>query len=489
MNLLVGARLRKQSPGTVEFTSSVKDDKWILQPGIKVNVVHMIMLVRQGIVKAEQGAKCIEALLSMPETLDLDPALEDVHMNVEDFVIKKVGKDIGGQLNLAKSRNDQVATSIRIRLRETILEVASALTEFRRIILELASRHLKTIMPGYTHLQHAQPVTLAHHLLAHHDAFARDFDRIASGYGRINSCPMGAAALATTTFRIDRKLVSNLLGFESLVENSIDAVSARDFAVESISTLSLIMSNLSRIAEEFVLWSSSEFGLVEIADEYASTSSIMPQKKNPVVAELVRAKYSTVLGDLVSSLTILKALPYSYNLDLQELTPHLWSACESTLSSLRVFQKMLGTAKFNLERLRSLLDKTLVATDVANFLVEKYGLNFRIAHSIVASLVRQYGESGLDHANKLQRLIRKETGKSVHIDENELKKVTDPKSSIYRSPVLGGPNPKSVLAMIIAGKKLLDKHRAWTSRKKLLLKNAESRLKASISKLKGGEIA
>ena len=324
MQVLRKAFKQPLSDVVTEFVACTHADAHLVKADLTGSIAHAQMLQEEGLISPSQGEAIqggLTTLLAKADegTFELKVEYEDVHMNVEDFVIKKVGKDIGGQLNLAKSRNDQVATSIRIRLRETILEVASALTEFRRTILELASRHLKTIMPGYTHLQHAQPVTLAHHLLAHHDAFARDFDRIASGYGRINSCSMGAGALATTTFRIDRKLVSNLLGFESLVENSIDAVSARDFAVESISTLSLIMSNLSRIAEEFVLWSSSEFGLVEIADEYASTSSIMPQKKNPVVAELVRAKYSTVLGDLVSSLTILKALPYSYNLDLQEI--------------------------------------------------------------------------------------------------------------------------------------------------------------------------
>lgn len=489
MTLLVGARLRKQSPETVEYTTSVRDDSWILEPVIKINIAHMVMLVKQRIVKAEDGTRCIDALLSIPHDFELDSSLEDVHMNVEDFVIRKVGKEVGGQLNLAKSRNDQVATAIRMRLREKTLEVAYALLDLRETILQVASRHLKTIMPGYTHLQHAQPITLAHHLLAHHDGFVRDFERIQNGYGRINSCPMGSGALATTSFRIDRRLVADLLGFDSLVENSIDAVSSRDFVVETISILSLIMSNLSSIAEEFVLWSSSEFGIVEVADEYASTSSIMPQKKNPVVAELVRAKHSTVLGDLVSSLSILRALPYSYNLDLQELTPHLWSACESTIPSLKVFQKMLVTTRFNTERLRGLLDKTLAATDLANFLVKRHSLSFRVAHAVVGALVRQGGAHGLDDAGRLERLIRKETGRTIQIDGNELRKIIDPKTSIDRSSVVGGPNPRSVLAMLIARKRLMEKDRAWTSGKKLLLKNADARLKVWLGKLKGGEIA
>ncbi len=488
MTLLVGARLRKQSSEALEYTTSVKDDSWILEPVIKINIAHMVMLVKQRIVKAEDGTRCIDALLSIPDDFELDSSLEDVHMNVEDFVIKKMGKQIGGQLNLAKSRNDQVATAIRIRLRENILHVAYALLDLREAILQVASRHLKTIMPGYTHLQHAQPITLAHHLLAHHDAFARDFERIENAYGRINSSPMGSAALATTSFRIDRRLVANLLGFDSLVENSIDAVSSRDFVVEAISILSLIMSNLSSIAEEFVLWSSSEFGIVEVADEYASTSSIMPQKKNPVVAELVRARHSTVLGDLVSSLTILKALPYSYNLDLQELTPHLWSAFESTTPSLKVFQKMLATAKFNTERLRGLLDETLAATDLANFLVERHSLSFRLAHAVVGALVRQAPPHGLSDTGRLEKVVRKETGRTVRISEKELREITDPKTSIDRSSVLGGPNPKSVLAMIIARKRLMEKHRAWTFGKKLLLKNADTRLKIWVGRLKGGEI-
>ncbi|MEM2339075.1 MAG: argininosuccinate lyase, partial [Nitrososphaerales archaeon] len=248
MDILRGERLKGLAPEAINFISSISHDEPLIKPVIMINQAHMIMLIEYGLVKREYGIECLKALESIPLDLKLDPKLEDVHMNIESLVIKKLGEEIGGQLNLGKSRNDQVATAIRMVLRDYILDIISNLIKLCKTLIQRCEEHLETIMPGYTHLQHAQPVTLAHHLLAYCEALLRDGYRLRDSYKRINLSPMGAAALATTGLNIDRNLVASLLGFDGLIRNSIDAVSSRDFAVEVISNLSLLMMNLSRLA-------------------------------------------------------------------------------------------------------------------------------------------------------------------------------------------------------------------------------------------------
>ncbi|MFC1755047.1 argininosuccinate lyase [Thermoproteota archaeon] len=350
-DILRGRRLKKLNPESVKYTASTDFDDILVNPVITINKAHMVMLVSQGVVKKTQGAKCLVGLNDINPKNILDPNLEDVHMNVEFQLIEKVGMDVGGQLNLAKSRNDQVSTAIRMALRSYLLEIMSNLSDLQLVILSKAKENLETIMPSYTHLQHAQPTTLAHHLMAYHNSLQRDSERLVDAYDRLNLNPLGSAALASTSIKIDRELTTHLLGFDGLVENSMDAVSSRDFAIEIISNLVLNMTNLSRIAEELVLWSSTEFSILEISDSYASTSSIMPQKKNAVVAELLRGKTSTVYGDMMAAVSIMKSLPYSYNIDMQQLTPHIWSSCEITLTSIKEMKGMIEEAAFNVDRL------------------------------------------------------------------------------------------------------------------------------------------
>ncbi|MEM2936176.1 MAG: argininosuccinate lyase, partial [Candidatus Bathyarchaeia archaeon] len=326
MDILRQGKLSPAPPEVAEYTSSIRSDVHLVEPVIKVNKAHIVMLTKQGILGLGDAAVILKVLKELPPDMSLDPRMEDVHMQVEASVIEKLGETVGGKLHVAKSRNDQVATAVRMALRTRLLEVIQILIELRKTFLVRCDEYLEAIMPGYTHLQHAQPTTIAHYLLAYHDAFKRDTERLMDAYSRVNLSPMGAGALATTSFKIDRKLVAELLGFDGLLENSVDAVSTRDFVVEVLADLALIMTDLSRFSEEVVLWSASEFSAVELPDEYVSTSSIMPQKRNPVVAELIRAKTAHVYGDLMAVLTILKALPLSYNFDLQEVTPHLWSA-------------------------------------------------------------------------------------------------------------------------------------------------------------------
>lgn len=453
MDILRGERLREAAPKAIGYASSVKDDFPLVRPVIKINQAHMVMLVEEEIVSVGQGKKVLSALDSIPSDLDLDAALEDVHMNIEAEVIRKAGIDAGGQLNLGKSRNDQVSAAIRITLRGYLLEIASAIAKLQKVLLKKASSNLGTLMPGYTHLQHAQPTTLAHHLLAYYDAFSRDAERIMEAYERVNLSPMGAVALSTTTFPINRDAVAKLLGFHGIIENSLDAVSTRDFALESLAAMTITMTDLSRLAEEVILWSSQEWRAVELPEAYSSTSSIMPQKKNPVVAELVRAKAGSAMGYLNAALGIVKALPYSYNLDIQELTPHLWASSEDCLQSLLVFAELLAKLKFMKGRLRVLVeDSSSTATDLAEALVQEFSIPFRKAHLVVGALSKTAADTGRSLKDvgeeRLGEVTARILGKELVLGHEKLEEVLDPWNSVQRRRVLGGPGPSSVLTMI-----------------------------------------
>jgi argininosuccinate lyase len=277
-----GARLSAPSAEATQYVSSISFDDRIALDVVRVNMAHLLMLVKQGIVSKEEGRAIYGALKKLTKGLELKRALEDVHMCIEEEVVKEVGVEVGGRLHTGKSRNDQVATALRMRAKRFVAELASELLKMREVLLSLSERHVNTIMPGYTHLQHAQPVTLAHYLLAYHDKFERDFHRLLDVYRRIDESPMGSAALAGSSFNLDREYVAKLLGFSRVQENTVDAVSDRDFMVETAFAATMIMTHLSELAEELVLWSTWEFGFAELPDAYSSTSSIMPQKKNPV---------------------------------------------------------------------------------------------------------------------------------------------------------------------------------------------------------------
>ncbi|MDM7911611.1 MAG: argininosuccinate lyase, partial [Methanotrichaceae archaeon] len=304
--LLRDGRLGGASEDVLRYTASREADKRIFEADLLVDKAHLVMLREQGLIQSEICSKIIEALDDLKES-DLG-AGEDVHEAIEAYVISRVGPE-GGRMHTARSRNDEVATCIRLALRKEMLELMEELLSLIRTLDELAERNIDTIIPGFTHTQHAQPTTLAHHLLAHADAFQRDLGRIEDAYARVNLSPLGAAAFASTGFSINRQRTCELLGFDGLVENSMDAVSTRDFVLEVLSDLSILMVNLSHLAEELIIWSTSEFGYLELDNLFASTSSIMPQKKNPDTAELARAKAGSVMGSLMAALTICKALP------------------------------------------------------------------------------------------------------------------------------------------------------------------------------------
>jgi argininosuccinate lyase len=443
--LLRDGRLGAISDDVLMYISSREADKRIFKADLLVDRAHLIMLKEQGLICSEDCSRIIDALDSIDE-----PSLgdgEDIHEAIEALVISSVG-EIGGRMHMARSRNDEVATCIRLALREQMLDLMEELIHFIKTLSELAERHTETIIPGYTHTQAAQPTTLAHHLMAHADAFCRDLDRLKDAYKRVNLSPLGGAAFASTGFEINRERTCQLLGFDGLVENSMDAVSTRDFILETLADLSILMVNSSRVAEELVLWSTAEFGYVELDDLFASTSSIMPQKKNPDTAELARAKAGSVIGSLVSAMTICKGLPMSYNRDMQEVTPHLWRSIDWARSTVRILDGCLSSAKYNAERLEGRSGAGFsTATELADSLVRTIGLPFRTAHRIVGKLASQKERPTIQDLDAAAFEVGKIRPSQLGFTPEMLSSALDPKASIQLRSGIGGPAPSETKRM------------------------------------------
>ena len=480
-----GPRLRKPSERALAFTSSMAADGRIARHVIAVNVAHMAALVRAGEVDRAAGAKILKFLLGASPDVDPDARAEDFHQQLEQDAVDALGLETAGYMNYGKSRNDQVATAIRMELREGLLWLLAGIAGLQRAVLDLTAAHGAALVPGYTHLQRAQPVTLAHHFSAHFDALQRDAERVLQLYSRVNLSPMGAAAMAGTSVKVDRKLVARLLGFQGVVRNAMDAVSSRDVAVEALSCATMIMLDASRLAEEMILWSSTEFGFLELDDAYAASSSIMPQKKNAVSAELVRAKAGSVLGDLVAACAILKALPYSYNLDLQEVTPQVWRALDDATDSLAVLAGMVATASIKAGPLRSsIANDNSTAVALANHLVREYGVSFRQAHAVVGELVRISVESGerlpVVAASRLGTVSAK-FGKRLTIDEATAEAVLAPERFLEAIATEGGSNPRFIAGETQARERELKLTVSSLSGMKSSLKASERKLNATAS--------
>jgi len=432
-----------------EFISLMDTDRWIFEPDILVNKAHVMMLCEQNIISKEDYSPILKALDTIKKGgfASLDTTLEDVHVAIESKVSELAGT-AGGKMHTAKSRNDEVATCIRIALRGELLEMMRELLALRKSLLNVADKHINTILPGFTHLQHAQPTTLAHHLVAHADAFKRDFDRTVDAYARVNLCPLGAGAFASTGFSINRERTAQLLGFDGLIENSMDAVSTRDFAIECISAFANTMVDLSRMAEEFILWNTPEFDFIELDDRYASVSSIMPQKKNPDALELIRAKTGSVYGALQSVLSICKALPYSYNRDLQEVTPHLISAVSTLRSSLKIMSGIVDTMQIKSDKMAAATHADFItATELADTIVRETGIPFRTAHQIVGTLVRGGQKPTLDQIDVISKRVMGKNLSELGLTQTSLDKALDPEQSIQIRCIRGGPAPKETLRM------------------------------------------
>jgi argininosuccinate lyase len=461
-------RLGESRQDVLDFLSSREADERIFLADVLVDKAHLTMLEKQGLISGDVCSKIMAALddLMKAGSQALGPG-EDVHEAIEAYVLGKVGPE-GGRMHTGRSRNDEVATCIRLSLRGEMLDLMAGQLGLMKTLVRLAEKHTETVIPGFTHTQHAQPTTLAHHLLAHADAAARDLSRMEDAYARINLSPLGAAAFASTGFEIDRKLTARLLGFDGLVENSMDAVSTRDFILETLSDLAIMMVNLSRLAEELVLWSSSEFGYLEMDNLYASTSSIMPQKKNPDTAELARGKSGSVIGSLVAALSICKALPMSYNRDLQEVTPHLWRAIDWAAGTVRILDGCLSTLKFNLERLEESSGAGFsTATEIADSLVRITKMPFRTAHSIVGRIAASGKRPDLAKLDRIALEMAGFKASSRGFSEADLERALDPRSNVALRANIGGPAPaetermiKDRLARIAAGEERLAERRS-----------------------------
>jgi argininosuccinate lyase len=481
--LLRGGRLSPIREDIAKFTSSMKDDVRLADAVIAINKAHVVMLMEQKIIKRSNGAKLLQALIKCYST-SLDASAEDVHMAVEEAVLKEAGEVAGGNLHIAKSRNDQVATAIRMELRNGLLNLVRAVAHVQDHLAEIAEEHVNTVILEYTHLQPAQPVTFAHYLLSHIEALERDLQRLQSAYARVNLCPLGAGALATTSFPINRDRPAELLGFNGLAENSIDAVGSRDFITETLAVLTLIAVNLSRFAEDLIIWSSPDFGVITLPDEFTSTSSIMPQKKNPEVLEVIRARASQVLGDFVASAAAVKSLPSTYNLDFQEITPKLWGSIETVHASLDMFHKLLPKLKVTADVSGKANASFVAATELANMLVRKYDVPFRTAHKIVGALVKSLIEAKLTFADATPALLQKAAKDVASIKltviAEDLKALADPLALVEACKVKGGPAPTEVKKALEVWKKKVFLTKSNILKVDKELEEAENKLEKAV---------
>jgi argininosuccinate lyase len=447
-----GARGRRfegaLDPIAAALNASVGFDRRLLPHDVAGSIAHAEMLAAQGLISTGDvrqiidGLRSVEARLGSGE-LAWDEALEDVHMNVEARLIDEIG-DAGRRLHTARSRNDQVATDLRLYALASAETLIDAIDELRRALVVQARAHLDTLLPGYTHLQRAQPVRLAHHLLAYEAMLSRDRGRIADAAHRTDESPLGSGALAGTTLPIDRDRTASALGFSEVTRNSLDAVGDRDFAIELVSACALVQVHLSRLGEELVLWTSQEFAFAKIVEAYCSGSSLMPQKMNPDLAELVRGKAGRVMGAWVTLMTVVKGLPLAYNKDLQETQEPLYDAVETVTACLAVARGMVASLTFDTKRMRDAVDAGyLVATEVADYLVTK-GVPFREAHDIAGHLVRVASGRGVELAQLTSEELR-----AAHASFGpDLGEWLDPARAVDRRDLVGGPARSRVVAEI-----------------------------------------
>jgi len=426
-----------------EYTASIPFD-WRLYPyDIAGSIAHARMLAKQGIISGEEAEIIINGLAAIREEIEqgkfqFKPELEDIHMNIEARLLDKVG-EVGGKLHTARSRNDQVALDLRLFTKEAIPNTLVKLREFQRALISLAEANKTVVMPGYTHLQPAQPVLLAHHLLAYFEMLQRDIDRFSDCLKRTDVMPLGSGAMAGVAYNIDREFLARELGFGQISQNSVDAVSDRDFVIEYEAAASLCMMHLSRLAEEIILWSSAEFDFIELDEAYATGSSIMPQKKNPDVAELIRGKTGRVYGELMALLVTMKSLPLAYNRDMQEDKEGFFDTVDTLLSTLEVFTGMVTTLKVKAENIEQAVKRGyILATDLADYLVRK-GESFRTAHDIVARLVSYAIEKG----KSFSELSLTEYKDFSPLFGEDVYSITI-ESSIAARDIIGGTAPKQV---------------------------------------------
>lgn len=453
---LWGGRFNKDTAKmTEDFNASISVDSRLYLQDIEGSKAHALMLGKCGIISAEEASEIVKALGEIGLELEsgciaLTNDAEDIHMNIEKLLIEKIG-DTGKKLHTARSRNDQVALDLRMYLKAEAAAILQLLMELGSLLLDKGSEYADTIMPGYTHMQKAQPVTLGHHFMAYFEMFLRDMDRFKDCIRRMDVMPLGSCALAGTTYPIDREMVADILNFQAVSRNSIDAVSDRDFVIEYISCCSFVMMHLSRFCEELVFWSSGEFGYIEMDDGYSTGSSIMPQKKNPDIAELIRGKTGRVYGDLICLLTLMKGLPLAYNKDMQEDKEAAFDAGDTLKACVSVLIPMLATITVNKDRIKgNLKGGFLNATDLADYLVQK-GMPFRSAHEVTGRIV----SFCIALEKELEELSLEEFRSFAPCIEEEIYDFISLEACLARRNTIGGPSAERVIEAVMRGRKLL----------------------------------
>jgi argininosuccinate lyase len=464
MSKLWGGRFSKDTLDLVDkFNASIDFDAVLWEYDIKGSIAHARMLAKCGIISEDDASKIIDGLTSIADDIragrvEFDISAEDIHMNIEKLLYERIG-DVAGKLHTARSRNDQVALDLRMYTKDQIRGIQRAVCDLQESLIKLAEKHLETVMPGYTHLQHAQPVTLAHHLMAYFWMLQRDYERLNDCYRRTDVMPLGSGAIAGTSLPIDRQFVATLLGFSRVSENSMDSVSDRDFVVELLGAIATIGMHLSRFAEEIVIWNSREFGFIELDDSVATGSSLMPQKKNPDVAELIRGKTGRLYGNLIAVLTMLKGLPLTYNKDMQEDKEPLFDSIVTVLNSLKILKILLETTEFRADRMAIMTEGDFsTATDLADYLVRR-GVPFRSAHEIVGKIV-QYC---IANSKTLEQLTLEELSSFSPEFRDASILTTKPTQSVEARDIPGGTSASRVSIQVTEARRILAENRSRLS--------------------------
>ncbi|MEG0811303.1 MAG: argininosuccinate lyase [Eubacterium sp.] len=456
MSKMWGGRFNKGTDTlTDDFNSSISFDKRLYKQDITGSIAHAKMLGKQGIISVPESLLIVETLGAILKDIEAGHVefaidMEDIHMNIESILTERIG-DVGKKLHTGRSRNDQVATDMRLYVKDISLELKTLIQKLGITLLDLASVHTKTIMPGYTHLQRAQPITFAHHLMAYVEMFKRDIKRFEQAYDMADTLPLGSGALATTTYPLDRYYVASELGFSSVSMNSLDGVSDRDFCIDFLEAVSVFMMHLSRFSEEIILWCSSEFNFITLDDAFSTGSSIMPQKKNPDIAELVRGKTGRVYGDLMGFLTAMKGIALAYNKDMQEDKEPVFDAYDTAKICAITFNKMIATITVNKDVMRkSAAGGFSNATDAADWLV-KHGVAFRDAHAIIGKLVFY----ALEHGKSLDELTMEEYHAIDSVFDDSIYEAIDLQTCVNQRDIIGGPAESTVQRAIAINRGLL----------------------------------
>ncbi|MDF2612710.1 MAG: argininosuccinate lyase [Clostridia bacterium] len=453
---LWGGRFAKETDTlTDHFNSSISFDARLYKQDILGSIAHVSMLAKQNIIPADDSKLIEKGLLDLLTDIEkgmitFNEKMEDIHMNIEALLIQRIG-DVAKKMHTGRSRNDQVALDVRMYVRDEVDDLKALLLNLMTALVAISKEHTSTIMPGYTHLQRAQPITFSHHLLAYFEMFKRDYSRLNFTYDMTNSLPLGSGALATTTYPLDRDFVAEALHFNSVCENSLDGVSDRDFCLDLLHTISVLMMHLSRFSEEIILWSSHEFRFVELDDAYSTGSSIMPQKKNPDIAELVRGKTGRVYGNLMSLLTTMKGLPLAYNKDMQEDKERIFDSIDTIKMCLPIFTEMIKTMKIRKENMyKAAAGGFTNATDAADYLVKK-GLAFRDAHEVIGKLVLHC----VTENTSLEELSL-DVYQAIHpIFDQDIYEAISLATCVNERKVKGGPSTQAILAHLEKAKAFL----------------------------------